>query len=467
MNEPANKFSQFLAIYDELFNFLNKEDGHEKTLPILRRYFRYILNTPGGEGEINFGGVIERGAKLINSQFFLWKVREVLNYRVLHGLPFDEFRLKTYEILGEFLQELIGIIEQSSVVKFDGYSLAPLRKEKRVKFEYLRNVILCALFVISKFWMKPVSENDFQTIIFYVAALRAIINTEFNLLVKSNDIKPIFALAGKKSYSIRSEELPIKPFLVMTLTDEYLSHCVLYENFSPRSFNDLVFDIGMVILDIYKKLMRGKNKAHCYFLENPGKIYKDFHKLIIQEVKNRLDEEKLEARKSGEDGFYWSRYKVISANSDESMDDLFKTYHVVIKNGILHYNKIDFDSLDQKALVKNEDFIKKEEMELTLFLNNFGYKDINCRDSLKITKFLDKNVRKLANHPYWMFPVLVRRVYRCSETYCEISRQIYSFTENLKWKLKENHEKWRSNMFKPIIESNYGKLNLLLDKSNL
>ena len=283
----------------------------------------------------------------------------------------------------------------------------------------------------------------------------------------SNDIKPVFALAGKKSYSLRSEMLPEKSILVMTLAYEYLKYSILDSGFLPRSFNDLVFDIGADILDTYRKIMRGKNKAHCYFLESTGKIYKDFHKLIIKEVKDRLDEEKLEARKSGEDGFYWSKYKVIFANSDESMDDLFKTYHVVIKNGILHYNKIDFDSLDQKALVKNEDFIKKEKKELTLFLNNFGYKDINCRDPLKIAKFLDKNVRKLANHPYWMLPVLVHRVYRCSETYCEISRQIYSFTENLKWKLKENHEKWSSYTLESLLESNYAKLNLLLDKRNL
>ena len=261
--------------------------------------------------------------------------------------------------------------------------------------------------------------------------------------------------------------LPEKSILVMTLAYEYLKYSILDSGFLPRSFNDLVFDIGADILDTYRKIMRGKNKAHCYFLESTGKIYKDFHKLIIKEVKDRLDEEKLEARKSGEDGFYWSKYKVIFANSDESMDDLFKTYHVVIKNGILHYNKIDFDSLDQKALVKNEDFIKKEKKELTLFLNNFGYKDINCRDPLKIAKFLDKNVRKLANHPYWMLPVLVHRVYRCSETYCEISRQIYSFTENLKWKLKENHEKWSSYTLESLLESNYAKLNLLLDKRNL
>lgn len=468
MNEPANKFSEFLEMYDQLFALLNKEEEREKNLSILRRYFRYILNTPNGDREIDFGGVIERGTKLINSQFFLWKVREVLNYRVLHGLPLDELSRKIYEILGEFLQELISIIDQSNVIKFDGSRLVPLRKEKRVKFEYLRNVILCAVFMISKFWLKPISENDFQSIIFYIAALRVITNTEFNLLLDSNGFKPVFTLAGKKSYSARTEELPMKPILVMTITNEYLKYNVLDTGFSPRSFNDLVFDIGTDILDIYRKIMRGKNKAHCYFLESKGKIYKDFHKLIAKEVQDRLNEEQADAKKNNFDGFFWGKYKVALGDSGtSSLDELFKTHHVVIKNGVLHYNKIDFDLLDQKSFIKSEDFIKKEEKELTLFLNNFDYKDINCRDPLKIARFLDKNVRKLANHPYWMLPILAHRVYSCSETYCEISREIYSFTKNLKWKLKENQEKWRLNRFKPIIQSNYEKLNSLLNKTNL
>ncbi len=476
MNKSENKFSEFLDIYDQIFTLLNKEENSEKYLAILRRYFRYILNTPSGEGEINFGGITERNVKLINSQVFLWKIREILNYRVLDRSELntfnvkthkilDELSLTTYEILGEFLQELIGIIEQSSVIKFDGYSLVPLRKNRRAKFEYLRNVVLCTLFMVSRYWMIRVSENDSQIILYRIAALRAITNVEFNLLLDSKDIKPVFALAGKKSYSARSEELPEKSILVMTLTNEYLAHCVLEENFSPISFNDLVFDIGMVILDIYKKLMRGKNKAHCYFLESHGKIYKDFHKLVIKEIEGRLNEERSEVRKSGEDGFYWGKYKVVSANSDESIGDLFKTYHIVIKDGELHYNRINFDLLDQKSFIKKEDFIKNEEEKLTSFLSNVGYKDINCIDPLKIAKFLDENVRKFAAHSYWMFPVLAHRVYSCSETYCEVSRQIYSFTKNLKWKLKENHEKWRSNVFKTIIESNYAKLNSLLNKN--
>lgn len=477
MNKSENKFSEFLDIYDQIFTLLSKEENREKHLAILRRYFRYILNTPSGEGEINFGGITERNVKLINSQVFLWKIREVLNYRVFdrselnafnvktHPI-FDEFSLKTYEILGEFLQELIGIIEQSSVIKFDGCSLVPLRKNRRVKFGYLRNVVLCTLFMISRCWMIRVSENEFQLIRHKIATLRAITNIEFNLLLDSKDIKPKLALAGKKSYSVRSEKLPEKSILVMTLTNEYLVNYVLDEHFSPISFNDLVFDIGVVILDIYKKLMRGKNKAHCYFLESHGKIYKDFHKLVIKEIEGRLNEERSEVRKSGEDGFYWGKYKVVSTNSDELIGDLFKTYHIVVKEGVLHYNKINFALLIQKSPIKNEDFIKHTKIKLSCFLEKFGYDDINCTDPLKIAKFLGENVRKFAAHPYWMFPVLVHRVYNCSETYREIARGIYSFTEYLPWKLKENQENWSSNMFKPIVENNSAKLNLLLSKDN-
>lgn len=464
MNKSENKFSEFLDIYDQILTLLNKEENREKNLVIFRRYFRYILNTPSGEGEINFGGITERNVKLINSQVFLWKIREVLNYRVLGGFSLDEFSLITYEVLGEFLQELISIIDQSNVLKFDGSRLVPLRKEKRAKFEYLRNAVLCTLFVVSRYWMVRVSENDSQIILYKIAALRVIINIEFNLLLESKDIKPVFALAGKKSYSARSEDLPEKSILVMTLTNKYLAHWVLDEGFLPISFNDLVFDIGVVILDIYKKLMRGKNKAHCYFLESHGKIYKNFHKLVIKEIEERLNEERFEVRKSGEDGFYWSKYKVIFANSEESIDTLFKTYHVVIKNGVLHYNKINFALLTQKSPIKNENFIEHIKIKLSCFLEKFGYDDINCMDPLKIARFLDGNVRILAANSYWMFPVLAHRVYGCSETYCEVSRQIYSFTTNLKWKLKENQENWNSNMFKPIVENNYEKLNLLLNK---
>ncbi|AUR51546.1 hypothetical protein [Aquella oligotrophica] len=462
MNEPANKFSEFLEMYDQLFALLNKEEEREKNLSILRRYFRYTLNTPNGDREIDFGGVIEGGTKLINSQFFLWKVREVLNYRVLHGLPLDELSRKIYEILGEFLQELISIIDQSNVIKFDGSRLVPLRKDKRVKFEYLRNVILCALFIVSKFWLKPISENDFQSIIFYIAALRAITRTEFNLLFDSNGFNPIFTLAGKKSYSARSEELPMKPILVMTITNEYLKYSVLDPGFSPRSFNDLVFDIGEDILDTYRKIMRGKNKAHCYFLESKGKIYKDFHKLIAKEVQDRLNEEQADAKKNNFDGFFWGKYKVALADSGtSSLDELFKTHHVVIKNGSLFYHKLDFKSPYRSS------FMEIKEEKLKDFLNEFEYRDINCNDPLKIAKLLDKNVKVLSYHKYWMFPILAQRVYSCSETYCEISREIYSFIKNLKWNLKGNQEKLRLNMLKPIIESNYEKLNLLLDKHNL
>lgn len=73
MNKSENKFSEFLDIYDQIFALLNKEENREKNLAIFRRYFRYILNTPSGEGEINFGCITERNVKLINSQIFLWK----------------------------------------------------------------------------------------------------------------------------------------------------------------------------------------------------------------------------------------------------------------------------------------------------------------------------------------------------------------------------------------------------------